>query len=221
MSSKAVFEFFTKFGPVEFAKVHWGKNGNYCFAFVTFESRESYKAALEAGEAALTLMGGIKLKVGVARKISPEPRGWGWTYVRSRRFAQPRDWKEEEGASAGYLGSSGDQSGDEVGQSQLLPPSELQYNQLGPQAGMSPLVSPHLSHSQYLPFNTSTEQQMIYNNYLADQQVFNPLANNNYLSNQHMFNPVVYPYYYPIAGMVFPQYQHQFPQYEVENSGNF
>ena len=228
MSSKAVFEFFTKFGPVEFARVHDGRNGNYRFAFVTFEFKESWQAALGADEAALTLKNGRKLRVGAARDISQEGRGWTW--VRTKRFVKPWYSKGNEGTSiVGYPGSSASevQSGEGVGQHHL-PPSDLQYSPPLPQADMSPMVS----YSHYLSSDSNeSEEQMMYNNYLGDQQVFSPLANSNnndiyyyynyYVTDPVMFSPPFYSYNYPIAGMVFRQYQHQFPQCEVEDPGNF
>ena len=51
MNSRDVFIFFTKFGPVNFAKVYQGKQGNFQFAFVTFQTRETRQTVLAAGEA--------------------------------------------------------------------------------------------------------------------------------------------------------------------------
>ena len=141
MNSKDVYEFFTKFGLVEFARVHYGKYGNSDFAFVTFKSRETRKTALKAGDAELTLWDGKKLKVGAARSkenIPPEIKSWTWFRSAGR-------------ASAGS-------SGVQPVQQHQSPLSDLQYN-----------LPAALSHSQYLPVNNnSTEQQEIFNNNNSD-----------------------------------------------------
>ena len=174
------------------------------FAFVTFKSRESWNTALKAGVAELTLWSGEKLKVGAARsKENIPPEIMSRTWFRSTEWSKPRE--EENSADAGYRSSSVETV--EAVQHYHMPPTDLQYNIPSAQTLMSPMIS----HPQYFPFNNiSTEQQFIYYNYLADQQVFSPVVYNNYLTNHEMFNPVTYYY----TNMTFTPYQQQFPQYE-------
>ena len=204
MSSKNIFDFFTKFGPVEFAKVHDHKYVISRFAFVTFESRETRQTVLNAGEADLTLRGGKKLKVAAARRKE--------TWVRS-------SMPTEEGASAGY-------------QQYQLPLSDLHYIMPAPHSQSIPFNIISTEQQQVIYNNNSGEQQVFYNNNSGEQQViYNNIStgteeqmiynNNNsgeqqmiynyYLPNHnYLTNPVAY--YYPSAGMMFPHYQQQFLQ---------
>ena len=189
MNSKDVYEFFTKFGPVEFAKVHDGKFGNTDFAFVTFESRETRQAALEAGEAELALGNGKKLKVGAARS----------------REIKRKTWVNSPGRASAV-------------QQHQRPLSGLQYDL--PRA---------LSNSQYLPANNSEKLEIFNdnNNNSSEQQNTGQqmLLNNNNLEQQIIYLPFYLTnpaYYHPTAGIMFPQYLHQFSQYEPsQDPGNF
>ena len=197
MDSKDVFEFFTKFGPVEYAKVHDNQYVNSRFAFVTFETRETRQRVLNAGEAELTLRNGKKLKVGVARR--KETRGWTW--FRSTKHT-------EEGPSAaclGYQDVHAVQDAQAVQQYQL-PLSELHCNMPAPHSQSIPLNIISTEQQQMIYNNISAEEQMIYNNNSGEQH----MIYNNYLPNYiYLTNPVAY--YSPGAGMMFPQYQQQFP----------
>ena len=233
MTSKDVFEFFTKFGPVEFAKVYLGKEGNYCFAFVTFESRESRGAALEAGEVELTLGNGSRLKVGAARFRNREQQSRTW--VRSKRDSPHGPPLQHQ------------DGGLQLHQYHLAP-TDLQVNLASLQPGISPLAP----HPQYLLINNNFSEEQMFFNHVAyvqpttatyNQGIFNSIAYNsmdyNLPSDQQnqMFNSVIYKnptapevfnslvtnpvfYYHPTAGMMPPQYQQQqFPQSEVEIPG--
>ena len=197
MTSKDVFMFFTKFGPVEFAKVHNSHYNSYRFAFVTFESRDSRQRALTAEEVKLTLRDRSVLRVRAARARENSPSFIkSFTWVRSPGVEHPAQ--------------------PEVQQS-LLPPADPQFHLPGQQAGMSPMVP------QYLLFNFTEEQQFF--NHVAysptNQEIYSPLAYYNPSEQQNqMFNPAVY-YYPTTVGLLPPHYQQlQFPQYEVENPGS-
>lgn len=232
MSSRDVFIFFSKFGPVNFAKVYQGKQGNYQFAFVTFDSRETRETVLKAGEADLTLRNGRKLKVGAARRRENIPAEIpSRTWVRRKRFTQPTQAVQ---AVPGQY--------DDGAHHYQLPPADLQVNLPAPKDGMSPLVP------QYLPFNNNITEEQLFFNHVAyptttNQELFNSIVNNQPTGYQNqMFNSVTYNnpinqgiflvyshpinqeffnsavYYHPVG--VMPQYQQQFPQNEVENPGN-
>ena len=201
MTSKDVFVFFTKFGPVNFAKVLKAKHGHYYFAFVTFESRVTREAVLEAGEAELTLHNGRKLRVGAARRREIPSRTW----FRRNRFPQPRD--SAQAASVAQTAEAVQplpvqyEGGAPHYQ---LPPAHLQVNLPGPQAAMTQLVP------QYLLFNNNfTQDQLFFNhvtyptttnqeilNHVAyptttNQEIFNSMQY-NHPTNQEIFNPMQY-----------------------------
>ena len=202
MNSKNVFDFFTKFGPVEYAKVHEHKYVNSRFAFVTFKFRETRHNVLNAGEAELTLGDGKRLKVAAAKRKE--------AWVRSTKLT-------EEGASgsAGYQDVQTDQQ-------YQLPLSDLHYIMPAPHSQSIPFNNISTEQQQMIYNNNisaeqqqmiynnniSAEQQVIYNNNSGEQQqqmIYYYLPNHNYLTN-----PVAY--YYPSAGMMFPQYQQPFLQ---------
>ena len=222
MTSKDVFVFFTKFGPVNFAKVYQAKHGKHYFAFVTFESRETREAVLAAGEAELTLSDGRKLRVAAARRRENIPAEIpSRTWFRRKRSPQPTV-DQAQAVPGQYVDGA---------QHYQLPPADLQVNLPAPQAGISPLVP------QYPNFNNNfTEEQLFFNHVayptITNQELFNSIIYNqptdhqnqmfNFVTynnpiNQEFFNSVVF--YHPV-GVMPPQYQQQFPQNEVENPGN-
>ena len=235
MTSKDVFMFFSNFGPVEFAKVYRH------FAFVTFESRETREAVLEAGQDQLTLWNGKKLKVAAARMKEIKTRTW----VRKKRPSKP----SQEDSSVDQAAQAVDfpvpalyEDQDEVQHYPLTPsPSNLQVNP-GPIAGAG-MVPQHL-----LFTNNFTEEQQFYNHpTTTNQEILHPITHYNPTNqeilhpftyynptNQEFFNPIIYypistnqefpphfVYYYPNASSM--QNLQQFPQYsqcEVENPGS-
>ena len=149
MDSRDVFMFFTKFGPVEYAKAYYGKS-NSKFAFVTFESRETSEEVLKAEKAELTLRNGKYLKVGAARSKEIKSQTW----ERSKRFPKPWDSDHAAGVDQGAQVLPG-QFEDGV-QQQQLPHADLQLNPSGAGVGLVPMAP------QYLLFNNN--YPIAYNN---------------------------------------------------------
>ena len=196
MNSKDVFMFFTKFGPVEFAKVHNSLHSSYRFAFVTFESRESRLRALAAEEAELTVRGGRVLRVNAARSrenIPPVIKSFTWV----RRM---RDSEGEGGPSV-----------DQPAQPEVQHPADPQLHLHGQQDGMSSMVP------QYLLFNTEKYFEQLFEQ--PSEQPF-------FYNSVPYYNPAFYYYpdyptnvgQMPLWGQFGPTWsRQQFPQYEVEN----
>ena len=98
MTDRDIYMFLSKFGPVEFVSGREGA-GNYRYAFVTFESKETAQAVLSAKVSELTTRNGWKLKAGPIRENNfMERKTWTKVYSRRPRSVQSGDqtWEHKD-----------------------------------------------------------------------------------------------------------------------------